>query len=288
MAISAYNAVTNTDSLKTIWDSELGFDPVEETKIADWVETPIGAEKFGTALKLRKLPVMTIQRYDTVTPPISQTSGQRASLTYNTATAATVTANAVGRYSAVALDKTYLNQVVDDAKFRAGYKRQLTAVLNEGVDIALFALGSSLSSTVSQADIDDAMVRTALGTLATNAKNKFNETSAKLLVVHPNELKNVWNIPAIKEYQIRGTIGSEVNAQMNAYGLIWRESGLITPNLGSYYNPLLLKDAWALAWNEKPHILDVQMDGIVENWICYTEYGVCEWFDSSGVVGITT
>lgn len=288
MAISAYNAVTNTDALKTIWSSELGFDPVEETKIADWVAEPNGVQKFGTALKLRKLPVMTIQRYDTVTPPISTNTGQRASLTYNTATAATVTASAVGRYSAVALDKSYLNQIVDDAQFRSGYKKQLTAVLNEGVDIALFALASSLSNTVSQADIDDAMVRTALGTLATNAKNKFNESSAKLLVVHPGELKNVWNIPAIKEYQIRGTIGSAVNAQMNAYGLVWRESGNVLNSAGSYYNPLLLKDAWALAWNEKPHILDVQMDGLQEHYIGYEEFGVAEWFDASGVALVTT
>lgn len=283
MAISAFNAVTNTEALKTIWDSELGFDPVEETKIADWVAEPVGAQKIGTSLKLRKLPVMTIQSYTA-----SQTSGQRASLTYNSATAATVTASAISRYSAVALDKTLLNQAIDDAKYRAGYKKQVTAVLNEGVDIALFALGSSLSNTVSQADIDDAMVRTALGTLATNAKNKFNESSAKLLVVHPGELKNVWNIPAIKEYQIRGTIGSAVNAQMNAYGLIWRESGNVLNSLGSYYNPLLLKDAWCLAWNEKPHILDVQMDGLQEHYIGYEEFAVAEWFDASGVALVTT
>ena len=54
-------------------------------------------------------------------------------------------------------------------------------------------------------------------------------------------------------------------------------------DVGTVLNPLLLKDAWALAWNEKPHLLDVQTDGLTEVFIAYAEYGVCEWFDSSGV-----
>jgi len=53
-------------------------------------------------------------------------------------------------------------------------------------------------------------------------------------------------------------------------------------------NPLLLKDAWAIAWNEKPHLLDVQVDGLVDFYIGYAEVGFCEWFDSSGVALITT
>ena len=273
---------SGSDQLRTVWDSEFGLDPVEEPKIADWVETPVG-QKFGNSMKLRKLPAIAAQSY---TP--SATNSLRGALTWATNTSATVTATAVARYSAVGLERTLVNQVIDDGPLRNGYKKMLTASLDEAVDTLLFALGNSLSSTVSQADVDDAMVRTALGQLAANAKGKFREDSAKLLVVHPSELKNVWNIPAIKEYQIRGRIGSAVDLKMNAYGLMWRESGLVLNSLGSYYNPLLLKDAWALAWNEKPHILDVQVDGLSENFIAYTELGVCEWFDTSGVALITT
>jgi hypothetical protein len=284
MAVSAYNAGNQAnDSLKTIWDAEFGLEPTEETKIADWVANPIGAQKFGNILKLRKIPTVAGLTYTPTT-----TAGLRANLTGNTSAGVTVSATATSRYSMVSMDRSILNQVVDDGNLRNGFKRQMSAGIDEEVDLALFTLAASLSGSVSQADIDDAMVRTALGQLATAAKGKFNSTSAKLLVVHPSELKNVWNIPAIKEYQIRGTIGAAVNAQMNAYGLIWRESGKVYQNLGSTYNPLLLKDAWALAWNEKPHILDVQYDGLVENYVAYTEFGVCEWFDSSGQALVTT
>lgn len=283
MAHTTYNSGSNTEALVSIWSPELGLDPTEETKIADWVSEAPGVEKIGNLLTLRKLPAIVAKAYSP-----STTAALRAGLTWETSTTAVVTVTPNGKYAAVGLERALLNRAVHDGAYRSGYKTQMMASLREAQDIALFALGSSLSSTVSQADIDDAMVRTALGQLAANSKGKFKEDAPKLLVVHPNELKNVWNIPAIKEYQIRGTIGAAVNAKMNAYGLVWRESGNVLLSAGSYYNPLLLKDAWVMGWNEKPHILDVQYDGLSENFVAYEEFGVAEWFDSSGVVLITT
>jgi hypothetical protein len=259
------------------------MEPTEETKIADWVTEPLGAQKFGAILKLRKIPTVAGVVYSP-----STTAGLRSGLTGNTTQGTTVSAAAVAYHSMCSFDRSILNQVIDDANLRNGFKRQMTAGIDEKVDSNLFNLATTLSGTVSQADIDDAMVRTGLGQLATNAKGKFTEDSVKMLVVHPGELKNVWNIPAIKEYQIRGTIGAAVNAKMNAYGLVWRESGNVLNSAGSYYNPLLLKDAWVIGWNEKPHFLDVQWDGLTENYIAYEEFGVAEYFDSSGVALVTT
>lgn len=283
MPHTTWSASVNTNLLRDTWDAEIGLDPTEETKIADWVEQPIGAQKFGNTLYLRKLPALSASTYTS-----DNDNALRASLTWTTTGDTRASASATMKYSAIGLERAMLNRAVEDSNVRNAFKKQMMAAIREGVDVSLFALGSSLSSTVSQADIDDAMVRTALGQLATNAKGKFTEDSAKLLVVHPSELKNVWNIPAIKEYQIRGTIGAAVNAKLNAYGLVWRESGNVLFSAGSYYNPLLLKDAWALAYNEKPHLLDVQFDGLSENFIAVTEFGVCEWFDTSGVALITT
>jgi len=277
------HSAADTQALKQVWSPEWGLDPVEETKIADWVEEPIGTQKFGNKLNLRKIPAIAAQAFSS-----TSTAGLRTNLTGHTAEATTVTADPAGRYCAIGIDRALANRCVDDGNLRAGYRKQGMAGLWTAMDVVGFALAANLSSTVSQADIDDAMVRTALGQLATNAGNKFTEGSGKLLVVHPSELKNVWNIPAIKEYQIRGNIGSAVNLKLDAYGLMWRESGSVFSSAGSYYNPLLLKDAWAIAWNEKPHLLDVQVDGLVDFYIGYAEVGFCEWFDSSGVALITT
>ena len=283
MAHTLMNPTNNTSSLRTTFDAEFGLDPTEETKIADWVTEPVGTSKIGSILYLRKLSAVSAQ---TLTP--STTAALRAGLTATNPTDTVVQAAATSKYGFAGFDKPQLNRVVDDGNFRAGIRKQLSAAIREGVDISLFALGDDLSATESGASIDDAMIRSALGQLATNAKGKFTAEAAKLLVVHPTQLKNVWNVPAIKEYQIRGTIGAAVNLQMNAYGLVWRESGNVLNSGGSYYNPLLLKDAWALGWNEKPHILDEQVDGLGFALISYAEFGVCEYFDSSGVALITT
>ena len=277
------HSVSDTNALKQIWDSEWAFDPVEETKLADWVTEPVCTTKFGNLLNLRKLPAIAAQTFTS-----TSTAGLRTNLTFHAAEATTVTVSPAGRYFAIGIDRALANRCIDDGNLRNGYKKQGMAGLWTAIDVIGFALASSLSTTVSQASMDDAMIRTALGSLATNAQGKFTEDSAKLLVVHPTQLKNVWNIPAVKEYQIRGTIGAAVNAKLNAYGLIWRESGSVLLSAGSYYNPLLLKDAWAMAWNEKPHVLDIQPEGLTENYIGYAEVGFAEWFDSSGVALVTT
>lgn len=278
MAHETFNSAVNTNLLRETWDAEIGLNPTEETKIADWVSQPIGAQKFGNTLYLRKLPTIPANTYTS-----SNTNGLRAGLTWVDTGDERVSAAAVLKYGATGFDRAVANRAIDDGNLRSGLRKQLMAGVREGIDISLFALAASASATEAGAAIDDAMVRSALGQLATNAKGKFNEDSPKLLVVHPTQLKNVWNIPALKEYQIRGKIGSAVNLQMNAYSTMWRESGNVLFSAGTYYNPLLLKDGWALAFNEKPHVLDVQFDGITENYIALAEFGVCEWFDSSVV-----
>jgi len=283
MAHTTYSAGVDTLALRETWDAEFGLNPTEETKIADWVEQPVGAQKFGNTLYLRKLPSYTAKTYTS-----DADNGLRAGLTWETATLERVSAASVIKYVAIGVDKALLNRAVDDGNLRSGLKKQGSAAVREGVDISLFALAASLSQTETGAAIDDAMVRSALGQLAGSAGGKFNDSSAKLLVVTPAELENVWNIPAIKEYQIRGTVGAAVNAKLNAYGLVWRESGNVYESAGVSYNPLILKDAFALAWNEKPHVMDTQFDGITENFIFVTDFGVCEWFDSSGVSLNTT
>jgi hypothetical protein len=48
--------------------------------------------------------------------------------------------------------------------------------------------------------------------------------------------------------------------------------------------PLILKDAWFLAYNETPHPLADQVDGLTDTFIVVAEYATFEEFDSSGVV----
>jgi len=59
MAHTLMNPTNNTSSLRETFDAEFGLDPTEETKIADWVSEPVGAQKMGSNLYRRKLSAVS-------------------------------------------------------------------------------------------------------------------------------------------------------------------------------------------------------------------------------------
>ena len=61
MAHTLMNPTNNTSSLRETFDAEFGLDPTDETKIADWVSEPVGAQKMGSNLYLRKLSAVAAQ-----------------------------------------------------------------------------------------------------------------------------------------------------------------------------------------------------------------------------------
>lgn len=280
----AVNTTTNAAILKTTYDSEFGLDPTEESVVAGYVAQPVGSTKIGNTLTLRKIAAVVAGKY-------SGTSGLPANLSATTAnTEAAVTTTLSYGYAMLEVDEPAMTRLVDDANYRTGIRKQLAAAVNSQLDADLFALASSLSASQSGADIDDAMLRAALKDLATNAKNKFRigQTPVRLFI-HPSQIDSVLGVSTIREYQIRGSAGSAPSGQMvNAYGISFAESGNVLSSAGSYYNALILPDAWAIGYNIKPSAMPEQVDGIVTRMIFRAEYGVCEWFDSSGVKLVTT
>ena len=123
---------------------------------------------------------------------------------------------------------------------------------------------------------------------AAKNKVKVGQTDVRLFL-HPDEIKNFMAMGAAREYQIRGGAGSAGNGQLvTTYGIKVEESGNIQNSGGNYHQPMILKDAFAIGYNRTPSALPEQQDGIVTRLIFRAEYGVCEWFDSSGVDVITT
>lgn len=280
----AVNTTTNAAILKTTYDSDFALDPTEESVIAGFVAQPVGATKIGNSLVLRKIKALVAGKY-------SGTSGLPQNLTATTAnTEAAVSTTLAYGYAMLELDENAMTRLVDDGNFRNGIRQQLAAAVNSQLDADLFSLSASLTHTESGADINDAMYASALGQLAKYAKGKFKigETDVRLFV-HPDELKNVLVIPAAKEYQIRGSAGTAPSGQLvTTYGIKVAESGNVYSAAGTAYNPLILKDAFALGYNIKPSAMQDQQDGIVTRIIFRAEYGYCLWFDSSGVSLNTT
>ena len=274
---------TNSAILKTTYDSEFGLDPTEEAVIADWVAKPVGATAIGNTLTRRKIAAPLAQKW---------TTGNMipGSLTAHAPTEAAVSTTLSYAYVMAEIDEPAMTRLVDDANYRTGLRKQMSRVVNAQIDADIAALFSGFSASESGADIDDTMLRSALKQLATNAKGKFQlgQTPVRLFI-NPSQIDSVLGISTIREYQIRGSAGSAPSGQLvNAYGISFAETGSLAAASASYNNALILPDACALGYNVKPSALSDQMDGFVTRLLFRAEYGVCVWFNSSGVKLVTT
>lgn len=275
---------TNASILKTTYDSEFGLDPTEESVIASWVAKPMGGQKIGKEFVLRKIAAPTAQKWS------AGTSMLPGGLTSHAPTEAAVTSTMHYAYVQAECDEPALTRLVEDGAYRAGLRKQMSAVVNARVDYDIAALFTSLSTSQGGVDLDDALLRAALKDLASNAMGKFKlgQTPVRLFI-SPTQIDNVLGISTIREYQIRGSAGSAPSGQMvNAYGISFAETGNIVSDSGTYNNALILPDAFAIGYNIKPSALSDQQDGFVTRFLFRTEYAVVEWFDSSGVKLPTT
>jgi hypothetical protein len=283
--MAAVTATTNAQILKTTYDSEFGLDPSEEGIITPFIAKPVGSTAIGNVLTLRKVAAHSASKYTT------QAGGGIPSALTGTANAeAAVTTTLAYAYVMCELDEPGLTRLVDEGNFRTALRKQMAAAVNAQIDLDIFALASSLSLSESNADISETQYLAAYGKLVKAAKNKVKvgQTDVRLFL-HPDEIKNFMAMGAAREYQIRGGAGSAGNGQLvTTYGIKVEESGNIVAQGGNYHQPMILKDAFAIGYNRTPSALPEQQDGIVTRLIFRAEYGVCEWFDSSGVDVITT
>lgn len=266
--------------LRETWTSQFALDPTEESIVAKLVAEPYGTQKIGKKLHLRKIKAMTATKTN---GPTNTTLLLPSNMTFTTNTEVEVTVTPFSYHTAIELNPDTLNEVIDDGELIAAYRKQMMAVLEEKLDFELLDLASSASLTETGASFTEAMWQAAIAKLAKNAKRKFRIGKTPYnLVFHPDHLASALQVPALREYQIRGNQGGAVNGQLvTTYGANIEETGLVKSSGGTEYMPLFIKDAWALGWNEKPRILAPQQDGLVTRFVGYFEAGCAEWFDSS-------
>lgn len=279
--MAAITASLAANIVKTTYDAEFGMDPFEESMVAKFVAEPVGSTAIGETLTLRKVSAVTGRKYTG-----NVAGGIPSSLTGHAPTEHAVTTTLAYAYAMAELDEPMLHRIVDDADYRNKLRKQMAAAVNGQIDIDLLMQAASFSHSESGAVVNETMYASALKQLAKYAMNKFKigETDVRLFV-HPDVLDDVLVMPLLKEYQIRGGAGSAVNGTLaTGFGIKLEETGNVYQNLGHTYCPLILKDAWAIGYNRTPSALPDQKDGIVDRLIYRAHYGICEWFDSSGVV----
>ena len=281
MAVSV-NTTTNAALLKDTYTSEFALAPTEEAVIADFVNKPVGMDKIGKKLYFRKVKAVVSGKY-------TGTSGLPANLTATSANTEEAPSTTLAyAYAMLELDEPALTRLVEDGNYRNAIRKQLSMSVNAMPDSDIFLLAATLSHTESGAAINDTMYMSGIGQLSTYAKNKFKlgETDARLFI-HPTQVKNGLAIEAARQYIIRGSKGSAVNAQLDAYGLSVRESGLVYDNGANKFNVLCTKDAFGIGYNITPSALPEQQDGIVTRLIFRGEYGVLTQFDECAVAFLT-
>lgn len=281
MAVSV-NTTTNAALLKDTYTSEFALAPTEEAVIADFVNKPVGMDKIGKKLYFRKVKAVVSGKY-------TGTSGLPANLTATSANTEEAPSTTLAyAYAMLELDEPALTRLVEDGNYRNAIRKQLSMSVNAMPDSDIFLLAATLSHTESGAAINDTMYMSGIGQLSTYAKNKFKlgETDARLFI-HPTQVKNGLAIEAARQYIIRGSKGSAVNAQLDAYGLSVRESGLVYDNGANKFNVLCTKDAFGIGYNITPSALPEQQDGIATRLIFRGEYGVLTQFDECAVAFLT-
>ena len=286
MAVAAIKVGTEAaNSVVTTWTNEWKLNPTEGMMVADFVDKPQVVGKFGQTIKVRFIPAILAGNMQTISNS-SIATFNRAGLTTINQNDTVVTGTSAMVYGAITVNRNVWNQVRDDSDYRAKQKAALNAGMVEKVDTDVFANAANLSNVITQADLDDAILRNGYGRLRKTAKGKvkLGETDVRLYIP-PEEAGNALGIAAIREYQIRGSVGAAATGSpVNAYGIKWDVSGLVYNPSGVALCPLILKDAWFLAYNETPHPLADQVDGLTDTFIVVAEYATFEEFDSSGVV----
>jgi len=265
--------------LRETWDSQFALDPTEEAIVAPLVSQPVGTQRIGSVLHLRKIAAQTVQSMSASTVQVAD------NLTYNQNTEAEVQVTPASIYVGIELNPDTLEQIVDDGEAVAAWRKQMMAAITEKIDLDLLALAQSASLTESGASFSESLWQSAIGKLAKNAKSKFKIGRTPYnLVLHPDKLSQALQISALREYQIRGNQGAATSGSLvTTYGANIEETGQVSVSAGTYYMPIFIKDAWAIGWNAKPKMLEPQNDGLAVRYLAYASYGVAEWFDSSVV-----
>ena len=267
--------------LEETWGSQWYMNPTEKAKVADYVLQP-ESRKVGNKLHLRKVKTIVASEGS------AGASLKRDNLTFSNNTEEEVTASPVFAYAGVQIPEITLLRTKEDGALRAAYRKMISAALNVKLDTALFALAPYASVSESGTDIDDGMYRRLHKKLKKSSLGKFDETAVKRFFIHTDEVDAAMDVPALKQYDIRGQQGAAVSGELvTTYGIKTVDSSLVYNTGGTAYQPLMLPDAWALAYNRKPSFEEPQKDGFDWFLMAAMEYAVAELFDSSIVTANT-
>jgi hypothetical protein len=169
------------------------------------------------------------------------------------------------------------------------YRTQIKAGLGTGVDVAGMTLAAGLSTNVvgnGGVNLDQALLLEAQGKLIGSSRNKFNPgISPAYLTIHHTQIRFIMGIFNLTADSARGDAEHPLVTGwiIKALGMMLNESGNVYQAAGITHNLLHTDDAFAIAYNRQPTILDPQPLEDTIRIIGVVEHGEVELFDEYAV-----
>lgn len=197
-------------------------------------------------------------------------------LSYSAAADTEVTLIPTANYVAVALHRSQLAQMNVDP--RAEFRQSVEQALAQKIDNTTLQYVAQLVTTVAggaSVGIDRALLLNTLSALRTAARMAVQPgTSDIRLVIHPNQIASVMSIPEITSANLRGD-GENPNVKgivLKGLGITYDVSGNVYNDGTVLHNPLYVKSAFGISWNERPSVMAQEFE-LQSRIIAYCNYG---------------
>lgn len=269
-----HNTTTAAKLIPEVWSPGLLEETTEEMVVASNFARPEGVTKVNGKLHIRK--VLRIAATG------ANSSG--LSLTYTANTEQEVTATPVWAYTAVEINHAVYTRM--DINPDNTYRDMLKYGLAEYIDQYCAQQAASLTTNVkgsALADMDLGLLLDTEQALITSAKRRFKPgVTPWYIVIHPSQIKNtmgVFNLTAdyvrgdAEKPLVSGWLSPVLGANIDESGNVYQAGGIT-------HNVAYLKDAFVLAYNEEPLVLDPQPFELVKRIIATTEFGVAIQYDN--------
>lgn len=206
------------------------------------------------------------------------------SLTASDITGTPVTITPVGRYIKVEWSKNEDAQVEVDLNAEAA--GNIEQGMAETLDQAGLANSTSLTQSYSQASMDAALWRQAVGKLMSNTNGEYMPGEAPIIraIFSPTQYPNIMAIPEFNNADVRG---DSENPRVKGIftkggGVNVRFSTVVTQDANGWHNPLYVEDTFIVGWNERTNAFSEQTE-LLKRIVVYANMGVTVLHDLRGI-----
>jgi hypothetical protein len=230
-----------------------------------------------------------IRKYGNFSTSTLSSTANPASVTYGTATTSEVTVSPVAQYVATQLSRNQIKQMNVDltqsSEFKASMNKALAQKIDQYVNTQLIQPLTTNVVGDAATTMDRALVLNLLYTIRKNAKSAVQPGKSDIkFIVWPLQGPSFMSIPEFTAANLRGD-----SANPNVKGIVFEAMGLefiVSGNLdttgGAVSNPMFVKDAFALSWNERPTVFSQEYE-LASRIYCYANYGASTvWDDRAG------